>query len=244
MVYPHPITRAQAFLEKEAQENAKKHQNPILNRPETPIKEPESRATSKAARYAGEKQDKAAEQEVAAPSKLYLEKEDLPPPSEGKWGGRAKGRDKLPRFGHLQDSVNIYNQKNQDWQFGWEHRFNKRTVHHFFSNKVQATDATVVSKPFYCAPYRNALIFYNISKAAAGTQTIHFEAEFSWDGVAFFPIWLNWWGYDQIVAAMMPHRDCMPVPVLARWIRFKYTTANVEQGYELTLSVFGVFNSV
>ena len=219
-------------------------QNPFLTRREKEIIEPESRSKPRTARYAGESQDIEKEEAVVEPMKVMLEKEQLPPPSEGKWGGRDKGRDRLPRFGHLQDTVNIYNQKKSDWQMGWEHRFNKRDVFHFFSNVSITTNVIVVSTPFYCAPYRNALIFINIARVGDGTQTLHLECEFSWDGVSFFPIWLNWWGYDQIVDAMSPHRDCMPVPILAPWIRFKYTSANCEQSYEWkNFSVFGVFNS-
>ncbi|GAI60565.1 unnamed protein product, partial [marine sediment metagenome] len=153
-------------------------------------------------------------------------------------------RDKLPRFGHLQDSVNIYNQRISDFELGWEHRFNKRAVFHFFSNVLQTGTTEVVSKPFYCAPYRWGLIFINVSYVTTHAQTLHYEVEFSWDGVSFFEYWENWFGYDQIVAAMMPHRDCMPIPILAPWIRVKYITVATEANYELRISIFGVFNSV
>lgn len=219
-------------------------QSPFLTRPEKEIIEPESRSKPKTARYASIGKTEEQEQAVTEPSKVIIEEGELPPPSEGKWGGRKKGRDKLPSFGHLNDSVNIYDQKLQDWEMAWEHRFNRRHAYFFFSNKVEITNVTVVSTPFYCAPYRNALIFYNVVRAAANSQVIKFNCEFSWDGVSFFPIWLNWWGYDQIVFAMLPHRDCMPVPILAPWIRFKYTTTGCEQEVGLNLSVFGVFNSV
>ncbi|GAJ01652.1 unnamed protein product [marine sediment metagenome] len=156
----------------------------------------------------------------------------------------AKAPHDRPKKGFLRDSVQIWDERFLDYQEAWEHRFNKRTKFDFFKDVTEEEAATRYSPSFYCAPYRNALMFISVSYQLTNVQTLHIEFEFSWDNVNFFPCWFMWFGYDQIVAAMMPHLDCMPIPILAPWIRVKYITTNTEANYELRISIFGVFNSV
>ena len=168
---------------------------------------------------------------------------DLKPSSIPKEGsGELMGG--LPKKGYLRDSVQTWNERTNKYEAGWEHRFNKRFKFVFKDNYEITSDAEFVSDSFFCAPYRNALIFLNVSYEATNTQTLHFEVEFSDDNVNFYPCWLNWWGYDQIVAAMMPHRDCMPIPILAPYIRIKFTSTGTGQGTNLYLTCFGIFNGV
>lgn len=196
-------------------------------------------------RYASISGDEEKEKAVTEPSKIMLEQQELPPPSEGKAGGRMKGRDKLPAFGHLNDSVNIYDQKNQDWEMAWEHRFNRRRHVWFFSNVLQEANATMYSQPFYCAPYRWALILLNIGiMPIDGVYQLTIWPEFSWDGVSFFQFRTDWWGMEMIVPLMTPYRQSAEIPVLAPWIRMAYTAYGADDPYCGYITITGIFNSV
>jgi len=150
----------------------------------------------------------------------------------------------LPKRGFLRDSTQLWNERTGKYEPAWEHRFNKRYLFTFKDNYKITTAATYVTDSFYCAPYRNALIFLNVKYEVTNVQTFRVQVEFSEDNINFYPCWLNWWGYDQIVAAMMPHKDCMPVPILAPYIRIKFTAVATEQGKELYFTCFGIFNGV
>jgi hypothetical protein len=221
-------------------------QNPILTEKEKKIIEPVSRSKIHAYRYASISDDEKLENAVVEPSNVMVEGGQPQPPSEGKYGGRFKGRDKLPAFGHLNDSVNIYDQKNQDWEMGWEHRFNRRHHHYFFSNVNQTTNATVFSDPFYCAPYRWALILINIGLIPPdGSTWITIWPEFSWDGVSFFQFRTDWWGMERIINTMTPYRQSAEIPILAPWIRIAYTTNGASAAVFCSLvTITGIFNSV
>jgi len=143
----------------------------------------------------------------------------------------------------LRDSVHVWDEKKLEWFPAWEGRFNRRFKHKFFDKLLETSTDPQYSNSFYCAPYRNALVMYNINYESDNSQTIHIEPEFSWDNVQWFPCWLDWWGFDQIVSAMMPHIDCMPIPILAPYIRFKYTCAAVEAQSELNIKIEAIFNS-
>jgi len=156
----------------------------------------------------------------------------------------AKNPTDLPRKGFLRDSVQVWDERFLDYQEAWEHRFNKRFKFDFFKDVVEIEAATRTSPSFYCAPFRNALMFINISYETTNVQTVHLFFEFSWDNVNFFPCWFMWFGYDQIVAAMMPHIDCMPIPILAPYMRVRYTSTEADAQHALYISIFGVFNGV
>jgi len=156
----------------------------------------------------------------------------------------AKAPQDRPKKGFLRDSVQIWDERFLDWQEAWEHRFNKRAKFDFFKDVTEIEAATRVSPSFYCAPYRTALMFINVAYVVTNVQTLHIEFEFSWDNVNFYPCWFMWFGYDQIVAAMMPHTDCMPIPILAPYMRIKYTSAAADAEHALEISIFGIFNSV
>lgn len=158
--------------------------------------------------------------------------------------GRDPLTGKTPRKGYLRDSVQVFNERTAKYEAGWEHRFNKRYRFDFFKKLTINSNATVYSNSFYCAPYRHALIIYNIERSGDGTQTLHIEVEFSWDNVNFYPYWENWWGYDQYVDAQVDNKVCMPLKILAPYIRFKYTSANCDaQTYLENVDIFGIFNS-
>jgi len=158
--------------------------------------------------------------------------------------GRDPYTGKLPNRGYLRDSVQLWNERTNKYEPGWEHRFNKRTKFDFFDAVTEAEAATRHSKSFYCAPYRNALMFINVSYETTNVQTLHIEFEFSWDNVNFYPCWFMWFGYDMIVAAMMPHTDCMPIPILAPYMRVSYTSVAADSTHKLYISIFGIFNGV
>jgi len=158
--------------------------------------------------------------------------------------GRDPVTGKLPNRGLLRDSVQLWNERINQYEPGWEHRFNKRFRFDFFEEKSEVAAATRYSNSFYCAPYRNALMFIDVSYVVTNAQTVHIEFEFSWDNATFYPCWFMWFGYDMIVAAMMPHKDCMPIPILAPYMRIKYTSTAADAGHGLKISIFGVFNGV
>ena len=150
----------------------------------------------------------------------------------------------LPKRGYLRDSVQLWNERTNRYEPGWEHRFNKRFRFDFFDAVTETAAATRTSKSFYCAPYRNALVFISVAFVVTNVQTLRLFFDFSWDNVNFYPCWFMWFGYDQIVAAMMPHKDCMPIPILAPYMRVRYTSAAADAGHALKISIFGVFNGV
>lgn len=150
----------------------------------------------------------------------------------------------LPKKGYLRDSVQTWNERTNKYEAGWENRFNKRAQFDFFKEITEVEAATRTSDTFYCAPYRNALMFIDVAFVVTNAQTLHIEFDFSWDGANFFPCWFMWFGYDQIVAAMMPHKDCMPIPILAPYMRVRYTSVAADAQHGLKISIFGVFNGV
>ncbi|KYK27432.1 hypothetical protein AYK26_07035 [Euryarchaeota archaeon SM23-78] len=213
-------------------------------RPE--IEEPERRAKERPERYASIEGVKKKEELVTEPSLGKTEGGWEAAPSIGKPGGREKGRDKLPRYGYLRDSVFIFDEKNLDYNKAWENRFNKRVYHWFFANTSRSENGTVCSSPFYCAPYRWALMLINVTGSDAAALKIEIKVEFSWDGVSFFHFMQDWWGMDMITGAMAAatYRQSMPIPILAPWIRVCYVVSGVDQTTWSNITITGIFNSV
>jgi len=151
---------------------------------------------------------------------------------------------KKPNRGYILDAVQLWNERTNGYDAGWEHRFNKRQTFNFFKAEKEVANTAIYSKSFFCAPYRNALLFLNVAYSGDNSQTLLFELEFSDDNVNFYPCWHNWFGYDMIVVAMMPHKDCMPFQVLAPYVRLKYTPTGCAAQSYLTITAFAIFNGV
>lgn len=223
-----------------------KYKTPILEEEEKEIIEPVSRSKPKESRYASIGKPEEKEKAVVEPmEKMFKYSEELPK-AEGKLGGRMKGRDKLPKVGYLNDTAFFFDQKEGEYEMGWEHRWNRRRHHWFISNASAAANGTIYSTPFYCAPYRWALILTNVTGSDAAALKIVILVEFSWDGVSFFPFMEDWWGMDMITGAMAAatYRQSIPVPILAPWIRLGYVVSGVDQTEWSNITLTGIFNSV
>lgn len=224
------------------------YRGPYTGRAHPKIVEPKPRPAPKPARYASIGKGETREKAVAAPSFGRTEGgwEPEPLPEEQTAGGRRKGRDKLPKRGYLRDAVQLYDDRTADYTEGYEHRWNQRKYHWFFSNVTQSENGTVYSQPFWCAPFRWALILTNLNGSDAAALKIRVYPEFSWDGVSFFWFRQDWWGEYMMTGAMVAGgwRSAEPVSILAPWIRIAYTVSGVDQTEFKNLTITGIFNSV
>jgi len=151
----------------------------------------------------------------------------------------------LPKKGYLLDAVQVYNARTLAYDPAWEHRFNKRCHVEFFKLTNAYETGPVWGKKFYCAPYRWATVFFNLSDTVGAPDRLLILAWFSWDGVTWFQHMEDAWGRMQWEDTDLPSLESYPIPILAPWITFTYgvTTGAVGTKY-FPLRIEAVFNSV
>ena len=156
----------------------------------------------------------------------------------------AKNPQDRPKKGFLRDSVQIWDEKFLDWQEAWEHRFNKRTFHEFFKLFDAYETGPYRSEAFYCAPYRNALVFIDLRDTVGAPTSILISAWFSWDGVNWFWYKRDFWGHMDWEDIALPVWEAVDIPILAPYMQIRVGVTGGEAVNKVfPVRITAVFNS-
>jgi len=154
-----------------------------------------------------------------------------------------KDRDRLPKQGFLRDSVQIYDERYLDWDVAWEQRFKRHKLFQFFNALPLITTNAYYSKSFYCAPYKEALIEIYIPNTVSTPTDILISAEFSDDGATWYKYMVDYWGDLRWEDVGAPYSECVKLPILAPYIRFKAISQGATTQAYFTLTLKAIFNN-
>lgn len=144
----------------------------------------------------------------------------------------------------LRDSIHVWDERQMEWFPAWEHRFNRRREVTFFRLTNAMDNGPVFSNSFYCAPYRNALVNFDLRDTVGAPTSILFLVWFSWDNTVWYQYTTDFWGDLEWEDTAMPRHECMQVPILAPYICFSYGVADGGEQAYFPFELKVIFNTV